>query len=213
MKAKLLVLVAVVGLVAAACSGSGDDGVAVASLETTEVGVADAVDGDVDPVAADPVDAEQAMLAFAACMREAGVDIEDPTVDADGNVQFGGIRRPALESGEIDREELTAAMSACQEDLEGVALGIGGRADVDQTELQDTLVEYAACMRTNGYDMDDPDYSGTGPGSEEPGEGGGGPFGQIDRTDPDFVSAQEVCEDILGGLPGRAGGRGPGANG
>ena len=93
-------------------------------------------------------------------------------------------------------------MDACAEQLEGVVLGFGGR-DFDPTELEDTMVEYAACMRENGYDMDDPDFSSFGPGTNgEPGEGGpGGPFREIDPEDPDFVAANEACGEILGGLP------------
>ncbi len=199
------------GLVATACGGSDADA-GVASLETTDTTVAsDAVAaGDVE------VDAEQAMLDLAACLRDNGVEIEDPTVDASGNVQFGGLRgAPAADGGEIDREAFRAAMDQCQESLEGVALGFGGRGEIDVTELQDTMVEYAACMRDNGYDMDDPDLTNSGPGSggEAGAGGGGGPFGDIDRDDPDYLAAQEVCGDILGGLPGGGLGRPGGGNG
>ncbi len=199
------------GLVATACGGSVADA-GVASLETTDTTVAsDAVaTGDVE------VDAEQAMLDLAACLRDNGVEIEDPTVDASGNVQFGGLRgAPAADGGEIDREAFRAAMDQCQESLEGVALGFGGRGEIDVTELQDTMVEYAACMRDNGYDMDDPDLTNSGPGSggEAGAGGGGGPFGDIDRDDPDYLAAQEVCGDILGGLPGGGLGRPGGGNG
>ncbi|MCP3996632.1 MAG: hypothetical protein GY722_16475 [bacterium] len=206
MKTRVMVLLLALGLLTAACSGTdgSDDG--VASLETdapTAAGVA-------DDQSADEVDAEQAMLDLAACLRDQGLDIEDPTVDADGNVQFGGFRGAEAE-GDIDREAMRAAMDSCQEQLDGAVLGFGGR-DFDPTELEDTMVEYAACMRDNGYDMADPDLSAFGPGAGgEPGQGGGGgPFGAIDSDDPDFVAANEVCGDILAGLPGGGAGRGRG---
>lgn len=213
MKLRLMVLVFVIGLVATACGGNGDSSSGVASLDTGDAAATDnATSGE---QAVDEVNQEQAMLDFAACMRSNGVEIEDPTVDADGNVQFGGFRGASTEDGEIDREAIRTAREACEEELEGVALGFGGRGDIDITELQDTMVEYASCMRTNGYDMDDPDFSNLGPGAggdREPGEGGG-PFGAIDQTDPDFISAQEVCQDVLGGFgPGSGPGLGRGGD-
>jgi hypothetical protein len=205
MKQTLIVLLLALGLVAAACGGEGDASSGVASLETTDT-VANA---STDAVAEVPseVDQEQAMLNFAACMRDNGVDIDDPTVDADGNVQFGAFRG-AVQAGDIDRATMEAAMEVCQDNLEGIALGRGG-GDFDLTELEDTMVEYAACMRTNGYEMDDPDFSDIGPGNG--GGSGGRPFGDIDLNDPDFISAQEVCQDILGGFRG-PGSRPPGGN-
>jgi len=195
-------LIAVAGLLASACGGSDGDGDGVATLEADETAttIVDSDQPDTD------VDSEQAMLDFAACMRDNGVDIEDPTVDASGNLQFGGFRPgPGEDQAEFDRDAIGDAMEVCGESLEGVALGIGGRGEVDFTELQDTLVEYAACMRENGYDMDDPDFSGAGPGSG----GGGGAFGEIDPDDPDFVAAQEACQDLLGDTFGGPGVGGP----
>ena len=43
-----------------------------------------------------------------------------------------------------------------------------------------------------------------------------GPFGVIDRDDPDFIAANEACSDILAGFGAGAGGgfgRGPGGGG
>jgi len=53
-------------------------------------------------------------------------------------------------------------------------------------------------MRENGVDLPDPDFSG------EPGEGGGGFFGQggIDPEDPDFQEAQEKCGSNLESIRG-----------
>jgi len=190
-------------LVMTACSGSdgSDDG--VATLEGGEsVTTASAAEADTSAV-----DAEQAMLDFAACMRDNGVAMEDPTVDADGNVEFGGMRGIAGE--EQDFDTVRAAMEVCRENIEGLTLGRGGE-DFDLTGLQDTMLEYAACMRDNGYDMPDPDFTAFGPGrgdgDGEPNEAGG-PFATIDPSDPDFIAAQEACQDILSGFgPGGGGG-------
>jgi hypothetical protein len=185
----VLPLVALVVL-AAGCSGAGSAAEGVASL--SEVSIADDA---TTTTAATSMDQERAMLDFAACMRDNGVDIEDPTVDADGNLQFGGFR--GIGDGTVDRTTLQAAREACQDELDGVVLGFRGEAP-DLTEMQDMFVEYAACMRENGYDMPDPDFSSFGPrGDGEPGQGGG-PFASMDPSDPDFVAAQAVCQDILG---------------
>jgi len=197
---RLLVPLLALGLLAGACGGSDDSDSGVATLETDNTVVAG--DAGAADVAAD-VDTEQAMMAMAACLRDQGLDIDDPTVDSEGNVQFGGFGGGGTgEEGEasIDRGLMREAMEACQSELEGVTLGFGNR-DFDQTEMQDILVEWASCMRENGYDMDDPDLSTMG----RPGEGGGGnPFGEIDPEDPDYIAASEACSEILGdaGVPG-----------
>lgn len=208
MKTRVAVLLLALGLVASACGGSADADEGIATLESDDSMVDEEALG--EPAA--EIDTEEAMMTLAACLRDQGLDIEDPTVDADGNVQFGGFRGGAGD-GEppADRDTMRAAMDACQDELGDVVLGFGG-GGFDATELEDTLVEYAACMRDNGYDMDDPDFSGLGPGAGgEPGAGGGGgPFGLIDQDDPDFIAANEVCGELLGGLP-RVPGQGRGA--
>ncbi len=145
-----------------------------------------------DATSDDVADTETQLLAFSACMRENGVDMEDPTVDAEGNVQFG--RQPGAAiggQGGVSREEQQAAQEACGELLEGIQLGGGER--VDQTELEDQLLEYTSCMRDNGYDMPDPDFSDNG-------HSGAGPFGDaIDTDDPAFKTAAQSCDGIIGG--------------
>ena len=185
-------------LIAAACGGDAADGVASLTEDATLPPDSAAASTGDDAV----VDDEAAMLAFAACVRDEGIDIEDPTVNADGSIDFGRIRGQ-VDPDEFDEGQLRAALDSCREHLEGVTLGRFGDG-IDRTEIEDTLVEYAACMRDNGYDMPDPDFSGAGPG----GEPGGGPFGSVDFNDPDFVTAQAACDDILGDF-----GRGPGTRG
>ncbi|MGB9357867.1 MAG: hypothetical protein WCC01_04845 [Acidimicrobiia bacterium] len=196
---RLTVIAAILafGLLAAACSGSDADS-GVASLETAPEVAQDQEPAPDEAAAEEPASDEEAILAFAACLRDEGLDVEDPTVDADGNLRPP---RPR-DIEELDRDMMRSAMETCSEYLENVAFGLDGE---DQTERQDQLLEYAACMRDNGYDMPDPDFSTMG----NPGQGGGGPFGALDRDDPAFQTAQEACADIFG-ADGRVPGAGPG---
>jgi hypothetical protein len=186
-----------VGLVltVAACSGddaAGSDGAGSASGA-----------GQSRPTA---VNTEAALLAFAQCIREHGVEIPDPTVDADGNVLIqppaGAVSDPAL------RERFGEARTACADHLEGVTQGF---TNEDRAQLQDQLVAVAQCMRGKGIDVPDPDLSQLGQGSQEPG-GGGGLFGDsIDRNDPAVQAALRECQTEVfgpGGGPGPFGGGG-----
>ena len=193
-----LLALAAIALLMTACGGDSTAAAEVVSLDDTTF--VDAGDQDDDG----PVDTEAALLAMAECMRDEGVDVSDPEVDSDGNV----LPPRPTDTENVDREALRSAREACSEHLEGVELGF---RNVDVTELEDNLLEYASCMRDNGFDMPDPDLSGLGTG---PGQGGGqagGIFGPIDQDDPDFATAQEACQDILGGIGPGAGGRGVGA--
>ena len=159
---RMLLLPAVLAIVAAACGGSAGADEGVASLD-------DSVALDAAPATtAAAVSQEDALLAFTACLREQGFDVPDPTMDAAGNLQ---LERPAgaQQDPDFDRDAFRTARQACIEHLEGVALGFRGE---DRTETEDQLLEFAACIRDNGFDMPDPDFSSATPGQG----GGGGPF-------------------------------------
>lgn len=206
MNSRIITAVAVITMGLASCS-SGSTSSEVATLETA----AATAESTTTTVA---VDTEGQLLAFSECMREAGIDIDDPTVDADGNVEFGGFRSTVEvgEEGGGPPDGFREAAQTCGELLEGLELGFG-RPDL--TELQDSFLEYAQCMRDNGYDMDDPDLSGFGLGAEDGEEGEGGVrgvniFGDVDPTDPTFIAAQEACQDVLAGFGPGGGGPRPG---
>ena len=195
---------------------------------------ADAADGPPTPTTAQPNPAEpggdedlsdeEQLLRFADCMRDNGVDFPDPVVQADGTVRFG--IRPgadgAAEAQDLGRDpDLPAAAEACTDLLQGLTFGGGattGPATVDITELQDSLLEFARCMRDNGVDMGDPDFGdlGTrGGGNDGPTGGpiiqvwelsGDSPAG-VDFGDPDVAAALEACRAEMN--IGRLGGSGP----
>jgi len=141
-------------------------------------------------------DLEEALLAFTACMREEGVDLPDPALDAQGNLKIASFMADAgtviSEYGDVG--ELREAATTCRRHLDGVALRF---ASVDRTAMQDRMLAYAACMRENGFDMPDPDWD------RGPGLGRGGPFRGLGPTvlqDPVFREANEACQGVFAGL-------------
>ncbi len=183
---KVVVLGAVLALTLSACAGAEGDG--VAALDEGAAAAASA---------SPSVSNEEALQAFAECLRENGVpDYEDPQVDDEGRIMFGG--GPGGEGGptsEEDRAVLRAAMEACGDLLpEGVSVGPGESVE-DQAAFQDAVLEYARCMREQGIDVPDPDFSDLM-----------GFMSSLDESDPDFQAADEICRpalrEVLAGAPG-----------
>jgi hypothetical protein len=221
----LLVLIAILALAACsgasagAANGNGDTGTGqeVATLDES------AASGSADGAGASPeasVDPQEALLAFAACMREHGVDMPDPVFESsgDGKVQFGvriGGTAAIGEDGETgpdresapDQETLEAAHEACQEHLAGVVGPDGPRGEMSPEE-QEQFLAFAKCMREHGVDMPDPQF-GTGGGMVM--IGGPAASGEPPKI-PDeetLQAAQDACQDLL---PGGGEGGGPRLN-
>ena len=179
-----------ISLLLAAC-GDSDSG--VASLETTDSG------GEATSETVAAADSEEELLAFVECMRQEGIDLPDPTVDAEGNLTLGG--GPGARNngdgegpggGGVDAEAFQAASDACGGVPESVTAGF---SDADLTEFEDNLLEFTQCLRDGGLDVDDPDLSGLGSG-EGPGAGGG-PFAELDLDDPEVSAVFEDCQALL----------------
>ena len=202
----VLTLAACGGGSGVAAGGTGEVAAAgVASLE------ADGAEPDQAGEVAAEVDTEARLLEFSQCMRDQGIDIGDPTVDTDGNVSFGGFRGGPGGDGEGRPEGIRAAFEECGDLLDGAQLGFRDR---DRTEFSDQLLAFARCMRDEGIDIQDPDFSnfgGDGDGDGDGDGGRGGIFGDLDLEDPDVAAAQEACSDVLGGF-GPGGGFGAGDN-
>lgn len=92
--------------------------------------------------------------------------------------------------------------TAASEDAEVASLG-GSSTETETTtttttsdDPQEILLDFTECMRDEGIDLPDPDFSGGG--------GGGGRIvigpGGVDPDDPDFRAAQEKCAPMLEGL-------------
>jgi hypothetical protein len=168
---------------------------------------------------------EQQLLSWVQCMRKQGVNLPDPTVDANGNLTlrpngggggfFGGGRGndsntsttvaggtagstsgAATTGGDNGapnprRAQFQAAMKVCGNPPQGA---FGGFNRQNSQEFQDAALKFAQCMRKNGVNMPDPNFSSGSGGGVGP---GGGFFRSINRNDPNVQKAIQVCRPIM----------------
>lgn len=209
LKNKMVVAVAVTGLLLAACGGGGDDDSAdaepqilIAGGDTDDTGSIVVVDegagdgaGGGGVLAADATEEAQA-LAFAQCMRDEGIDWPDPITNADGSIDlFGGDGRGDGQDvgGGVD-DGRREALDVCGPLVEGASFLPGGVGGFD-AETEDAFLEFTQCLRDNGVDVDDPDFSN--PGGDD---GQRGPFGgSFDPQDPSNADAIEACQGLFAG--------------
>ena len=178
---RLVLLFAALALVVVACSGPGSNPSSVASLDDPSAAPSSGPAASVDP--------EEAMLAFAECMRDNGIDMPDPQVGGNGELQFGFQARPG--AGTDDMDEFQDAMEACQDFLpQG---GPNGQPREIDPEMEQQILDFARCMREHGIDFPDPQF---GSGFVQIG-GGEGP--NFDPSSEEFQAAQEACGDLLPG--------------
>ena len=178
-RTQFLLSIVAVSLFASACSG----GIADSRVATLDADLEAILTSDVGVIPG-----EDSVLAFTECLRSEGLEVDDPSVDSEGNLVAPTPHAVAAKT--LDMAAVHSAFDVCKDYLDGVAFGMSSE---DQTEREDELLAFAVCMRENGYDMPDPDFS-TG------GHTGEGPFGDaIDTDAPLFVVAAALCQDIIGG--------------
>ncbi len=208
-----------------ACGGESDASSEVASLGGDN-GSSSATESTV------AADSQQQWIDFAQCMRDNGIDMQDPTFDADGNVQGGFGPDSGLD---LRSDDTRTAMDACSDLLPAGGPGGQGGPEFDRTGIQEALTSFTACLRDEGLDVDDIDFA-AGPGGDrpdgppaggdipEPGSDGGFQGGPppdqagngegfdpttriieqlgLDTTDPAVTAAVEVCSSTLEGTFG-----------
>jgi hypothetical protein len=128
-----------------------------------------------------------AMLAYAQCMRDNGVDMPDPAPDE------RGIRLRAPEG--VTPEEMEAAEEACRKHLD--AIEPPEMSEEQEKEVQEAALAHAQCMRDHGIDMPDPTFGENGRAQIRIGPGSG-----IDPESSKFQKAQDACRDKLPKRPG-----------
>jgi hypothetical protein len=198
-------LVAAVGLAVvlagslAACGADtgGDD---VASLATGDQAGGTSTT-EVKPLTEEEI--AEAQQAFQDCMKEHGVDIQMAATAADGSDGGGMIMRtegggPGEDPPEDlpSTEEMDAANEECQPLMEKVIQNAPKPDPEEMARMKEQALQFAQCMRDNGVDMPDPEFSEDGGGITQ---SLGGP-GQTE--DPDMETAMQTCREFMKGPNG-----------
>jgi hypothetical protein len=175
-----LVVAPLVVMLGLAGCGKGNKGEGVATVSGAGAGGA-------SPKPTATVSVQDAMLKFAQCMRDHGIDMKDPDIDGDGNfgIQIGG---PGKAGTPANKEKVDAAMEACKQYMPN-----GGEPPKANPEMAAKMQKMAECMRANGVPtFPDPD----------PETGGimiqGEPGGALDPMSPTFKAAQSKCNKEAG---------------
>jgi hypothetical protein len=114
---------------------------------------------------------EEAGIEFAECMREHGVEMEDP--EPGQSISIDGRDDPATKS----------ALAACDDKLgDGQEL-----SPAEDEEFREGWLAFSQCVREQGIDLADPEF----PGSGKVLLGIAG----VDTSSPAFEAALEACED------------------
>lgn len=150
-------------------------------------------------------DREEAILAFAQCMRDNGIDMDDPQAGFNGGA--GRLLRP--QGGpSLDEfgEEFQVARQTCGAILEAARPEIDLEAEQERLETELLL---AQCLRDNGY----PEYPDPTTDADGRLQRGGQAFQElgIDRRSEAFQGARATCAEEVGvellGPGGGPGGR------
>jgi hypothetical protein len=144
-----------------------------------------------------PRERDAAFRKFTQCMRDHGVEMQDPQIGDDGSFTITAQADAAAGSGPAD-PDFADANKACNKYLDGVING--GDADGPSAEeiekMQRRALKFARCMRDAGFDFPDPQF--------ESGNGGGGmvmiggPGESINPSDPATQAAMEQCQKAAG---------------
>jgi hypothetical protein len=148
-----------------ACSGGGGKPGGVASLGDGKATSTTSAGGSQDE--------RQADLAYARCMRQHGVNMPDPKVEANGRTEWqlpSGMRK--------DDPRLKAAQQACRQYRAN-----GGQAQRPSPQQQQEMVAFARCMRQHGVNIPDPKPDGT---VDMRASG-------VNPDDPRFKAAERAC--------------------
>jgi hypothetical protein len=135
------------------------------------------------------LDEQEAVLAFAGCMRDNGIDFPDPQFGVGGAFSRDGL-------GSIDflSRDFLDAMEACEAFLSALQPELDPQQQAEQVEQQ---VAFAQCMRSRGVDFPDPDPARGFTFSSLRGDDGGLAF---DPFSDEFLSASSRCIEAGGAL-------------
>jgi len=136
---------------------------------------------------AEALSAQDAMLAYAQCMRDNGFEVSDPVFDAGGNFAGGLEFAGSKDAGPKDAKDpaFQLATEACDEFLIAFKPAADPALAAEQTEA---ALRFAVCMREQGLEWPDPAPEGS--------KFAGADI-NVDKKSPEFKAAFEVCDTEL----------------
>jgi hypothetical protein len=130
---------------------------------------------------------KKALLEFAQCMRDHGVNMPDPTFSD------GGARVTMREDKGADPQKQQDAQKACQKYQDKVKPK-SMSAD-EQKKQKEAALKNAQCMRDHGIDFPDPQFGEDGRMTQRI----GGPNSNVDPNSQKFQDAAKACQKEGGG--------------
>lgn len=100
---------------------------------------------------------EQITTNFTVCLRDHKTNIPDPELNADGSVDLGTLKE-SFDVGPKDNRS-SKALEECLPLLAGATFSQGANEE-DEIQLQDDLLAFVQCLRDEGINVPDPDFSG-----------------------------------------------------
>ena len=170
----LMCLIFLLGALASCSRGQSNSGVArIDEQRTSEPGIKSANRGDPpsDTAEASASDTgvsrdnpdtpkltdEAIATRFTACLRDYGFNVGDPELNADGTINLQGLRQSLFQDPKFQTKG-RMALENCRPLLQGATFAQPPSPE-DQIEFQDTLLKFAQCLRDEGLDVPDPDFT------------------------------------------------------
>jgi hypothetical protein len=140
-----------------------------------------------------------------ACLKEKGVELPEfksgsggPPQGGEGEPPQGGALPeggpPSGGFGGEGSEEMKKAFEECgvePPEFKGGPGGKGGPPNINSAAFKKQVKEYVACVRENGYEIAEPNFSGEGP-----------VFEKSESESAAFKQASAQCSNLLGGPQG-----------
>jgi hypothetical protein len=138
-----------------------------------------------------------------ACLKEKGVELPgfkggQGGPPSTGEKPEGGEMPGGGEGGPPDggfggegSEEMKKAFEECGVEAPEFKGGAGGKPNTNSAAFKKQVNEYVACVRENGYELGEPNFSGEGP-----------VFEKAESESAEFKKASAQCQELLGGPQG-----------
>jgi hypothetical protein len=129
-----------------------------------------------------------------ACLKEKGVELPEAGQIPEGGPPSGGPKPeggpPAGGFAGKGSEKMTKAFEECGVEMPEFKGGPGGEGapNMNSAAFKKQVKEYVACVRENGYELAEPNFSGEGP-----------VFAKEESESAAFKRASAQCQSLLGG--------------